>query len=1300
MATEVSRVPTVYNDPAPLSSLHNVERNGAAGEEKQTEVAQVAADPQTSQIAQSNGQQAATTPIHHLDVTPDSSNVAHLPADAAIDDIRVEGTNLVLVQADGTEITIVNGALNIPTFLLGEVALPQQAVIAALEQSGVNVAAGADGSYQATSAAQGSHGGFQDTGAEGLASLGPLAELLSNTDQADASLLGANQTFNGVPLIQPNETGIFSELGTDGGLFERGSLTGVFGFDAGKDLGVITGIAFKDALNVDEATAGGTTLALTSGGEPVVIITSGLTITGTVGGQPVFTLTVDKVTGAFTYAQFLPLDHPDKGESGPDDVIRLQFTYTVTDKNGDAVTGQASIDIRDDAPTARTLDAATALSDAAQLSEGSSEAASSTASGGAGSLFHAGADGVKSISFTVPEGLKAITSNEAGVVVQETMRYTTTTDTSGHTILTALGTTSDHVIFTLTVAADGSYVFDASASLVHNAAAGTGDILPVSIGYTVTDGDGDTATGALTVNVQDDVPSANDVTSTMSENETGSVVLSAGTDYAFGADRGSISFGGSWVSDGPPGVKLGTPEIVIGKDGHSVSIIAGTAFDALAIGETAVIHIPYTVRDGDGDTVTKDIAITIKGTNDTPVAVAQSGAVAEDAVKSDVAGNFLAGASDVDDGARLSVSSVAGQTNGKGGIDGTYGHLTWDAATGAYSYQLDNAKASVQSLAAGETVKETFSFTVTDEHNATSTQTLTIVVQGANDAPTLTGDLSASVQKGQGYTLTTADLYFTDPDDKSATFKVSNLVHGIIYVNGVASTSFSAEQLAAGQVSFLQDGSNEKTASFQVVVEDGDEDHSTPVAGTFHVSVTGTEQPPVIERWTVITNATEGDTISIPNAALLWTAFDPNGHTLAITAVSGKDATLVNGAVDFKISAGSGSFDYTVTDGTLHSTATATVGHHWDTTGTASNEIFIAYQSGNGFTVTGGLGNDVLIGSANTAHNILYGDGLTETKNDGSDLLIGGVNSSNLMYGGGGNDILIAATHAYNHMDGGSGNDTLIGADSASNDMFGGSDNDTLIGGNFATNTMDGGNGNDVFEGGIFSVNNMAGGTGDDTFRLIQSSFNTVAGGDGKDILDFSRFDHGIEIVLTQSDSLTHFDIAGGGLDYSGIEGIVGTHFNDLITGSDYADILIGGGGDDILIGGGGSDLLYGGAGMNTMTGGTGADTFFIDEAALNKLDPADVITDFNPKSEGDQVDVSGLINALINQSGLSADDALGKLSAVVNDKTSETTISINTGSETHAIVTLQNYAPGSEAIKILFDHSEHAITTTHTAGG
>ena len=65
-------------------------------------------------------------------------------------------------------------------------------------------------------------------------------------------------------------------------------------------------------------------------------------------------------------------------------------------------------------------------------------------------------------------------------------------------------------------------------------------------------------------------------------------------------------------------------------------------------------------------------------------------------------------------------------------------------------------------------------------------------------------------------------------------------------VGTTAVTSFTGSQLAAGQVSFVHDGSDTTTASFQVSVEDGNEDGSTPAASTFNLTVTPANDPPVL----------------------------------------------------------------------------------------------------------------------------------------------------------------------------------------------------------------------------------------------------------------------------------------------------------------------------------------------------------------------------------------------------------------------------------------------------------------------
>ena len=87
--------------------------------------------------------------------------------------------------------------------------------------------------------------------------------------------------------------------------------------------------------------------------------------------------------------------------------------------------------------------------------------------------------------------------------------------------------------------------------------------------------------------------------------------------------------------------------------------------------------------------------------------------------------------------------------NGKGTVvEGEYGTLHIDPATGKYIYTLNNADPEVQGLDAKSSIKETFTITVTDKHGETTTVDVTVNVKGTNDAPELTLGKVLSVREG------------------------------------------------------------------------------------------------------------------------------------------------------------------------------------------------------------------------------------------------------------------------------------------------------------------------------------------------------------------------------------------------------------------------------------------------------------------------------------------------------------------------------------------------------------------------
>jgi VCBS repeat-containing protein len=153
---------------------------------------------------------------------------------------------------------------------------------------------------------------------------------------------------------------------------------------------------------------------------------------------------------------------------------------------------------------------------------------------------------------------------------------------------------------------------------------------------------------------------------------------------------------------------------------------------------------------------------------------------------------------------------------------GTYGTLTM-AQDGQWHYLLADQQANVQALGTGQTVTDTFTVHTDDGAGRVADQQIVINVTGTHDTPTITGDLTFTVNKGLPHTLTTDDFSALEPDSTASqlTFTVANPTNGHITVNNATSISFTQQQLAAGLVAFVHDGSNTTQASFQVSVSDG-----------------------------------------------------------------------------------------------------------------------------------------------------------------------------------------------------------------------------------------------------------------------------------------------------------------------------------------------------------------------------------------------------------------------------------------------------------------------------------------------
>ena len=186
-------------------------------------------------------------------------------------------------------------------------------------------------------------------------------------------------------------------------------------------------------------------------------------------------------------------------------------------------------------------------------------------------------------------------------------------------------------------------------------------------------------------------------------------------------------------------------------------------FDYLADSETVTLTYTVQVDDHHGGITSQNVAITVTGTNDAPVAVADAdtGHIVEaghDAHNNAVlgvsttTGHVLGNDTDVDlSDTHEVVGVVAGTVGGvlSTGVGttivGTYGSLKLDA-NGSWTYTLDNTNPLTNALAQGAHASDIFSYTESDHHGGTSTTTLTIDITGTNDAPSIVGEVDPAAQ--------------------------------------------------------------------------------------------------------------------------------------------------------------------------------------------------------------------------------------------------------------------------------------------------------------------------------------------------------------------------------------------------------------------------------------------------------------------------------------------------------------------------------------------------------------------------
>ncbi|HEX4736218.1 MAG TPA: Ig-like domain-containing protein [Allosphingosinicella sp.] len=431
-----------------------------------------------------------------------------------------------------------------------------------------------------------------------------------------------------------------------------------------------------------------------------------------------------------------------------------------------------------------------------------------------------------------------------------------------HDPLHAVAGTFSGTYGTLVLHTDGSYTYTLNASAQ---ALAQGETAIDSFNYTVSDGSlTDTGTLRITIVGANDAPVAHPDTTTTGENQVVTAnVLANDTDVDHGAVLSLVS------AIAPNGKGIAT--IV----GNQVQFNPGTDFDHLAQGATENVVVSYTIQDEHGAQSTSTLTVTVTGTNDAPVAHADTAAGTENQI---LQIDALANDTDVDDGAVLSLVSVVAPS-GQGSASISNGKIVFDPGT-----DFDH-------LAQGATATVTLNYTMQDEHGAQSSSTVTVTITGTNDAPVAHADAATTDEN----TPISVNVLANDTDVDDG--------HTLSLVSATGTPGQGTVSIVGNQVHFdpgtdfdhLAAGAT-ATVTIPYTMQD---EHGAQSSSTLTITVTGVNDPPVAVADTATTDENAPVTINV-----LANDHDPDdGAVLTVTAASAPSgqgtATIVGNQVQF-----------------------------------------------------------------------------------------------------------------------------------------------------------------------------------------------------------------------------------------------------------------------------------------------------------------------------------------------------------------------------------------------------------------
>jgi VCBS repeat-containing protein len=309
--------------------------------------------------------------------------------------------------------------------------------------------------------------------------------------------------------------------------------------------------------------------------------------------------------------------------------------------------------------------------------------------------------------------------------------------------------------------------------------------------------------------------------------------------------------------------------------------VADSALDFLAVGESVVQSYTVSINDQHGNIVSQTVTVTLTGTNDLPVVVVAgstpTGSVTElPGVSGSTLVDTASGNVAFTDADRSDTHTVGAPVALGTGYLGTFTVAetadSTNGVTGSVHWNFSVVDGTLDFLAAGQTLVQSYNVTIADNHGGTVVETVAVTLIGTADptiiaaGTTATGAVTelANTSGSAVVAQTAGTIHFTDAavaDTHTASVAaqglgyVGNLTLGTLTdstggVTGSFGWNFS---VADGALDFLSLGQT-KVQTYNVTIADN---HGGTVVQAVTVTLTGTNDAPTIALATGSGSVTE-----------------------------------------------------------------------------------------------------------------------------------------------------------------------------------------------------------------------------------------------------------------------------------------------------------------------------------------------------------------------------------------------------------------------------------------------------------